>query len=292
MLEVSPLFKKHPRRIISIIAVAAGCCALVIAVRASRHDLLVTFLDVGQGDAVLITAPNGNRLLYDAGPPTRAVLAALSKELSYFDHRIAFMVASHPDADHIGSFVDVLSRYTPALYLDGHTASASGDFIALEKYLAAQHIERRTLMSGVRISMGSGVYADVLSPTQGADKESLTANDASVVLLVHYGSSTVLLTGDLESVGEQRLVARFGTALHATILKAGHHGSKSSTSDALLQAAQPTYIAISVGKNNRYGHPHQAALARMQASGAIVVQTSLVGNIHFVCSVNMCTETE
>lgn len=290
MSALSQFIKKHPRRLLASFVVSGACFALFIALHSARHELLVTFLDVGQGDAVLITAPNGNRLLYDSGPPTGAVLLALSKELSYFDRRIQFMIASHPDADHIGSFVDVLSRYTPALYLDGHTPSSSEDFIALEKYLAAEHIERRTLTRGTHISLGSGVSADVLNPAQDSDKESLSANDASAVLLLHFGSSTVLLTGDLESAQEARLVAHYGDKLHATILKAGHHGSKSSTSDALLRAAQPTFIVISVGKNNRYGHPHPAALLRMQASGTRVIQTSLLGNIHFACSISTCRE--
>lgn len=280
--------KKHPRRISAFAIVACTLFVLLLLLAPQRHELLVTFLDVGQGDAVLITAPNGNRLLYDAGPPSGAVLAALGAELSYFDKRIAFMVASHPDADHIGGYLDVLRHFSPRVYLDGHTRSQSADFVALESLLGAGHVERRTLQAGSRISLGAGVYADVLAPLQDAKKELLSTNDSSVVLLVHYGASRVLLTGDMESPAEAQLVSRYGGALYATVLKAGHHGSKSSTSALLLAAVKPTFVVISAGKNNRYGHPSPAALSRIQASGATALETMERGSIHFSCSQQAC----
>lgn len=289
MPSLKSLLKKHPRRIAAILAIVFLLFVLQLWMQHPRSTLMVTFLDVGQGDAVLVTAPNGNRLLYDAGPPSGAVVAALGRELSYFDQHIALMVASHPDADHIGGFLDVLLRYTPALYLDAHTEARSADFGALEAKLIEKHIERRTLQMGSRINLGAGVTADVLAPAQNMSKETLSSNDASVVLLIHYGASSILLTGDMESAGEAKLVAQYGGALHATILKAGHHGSKSSTSALLLSAVQPVFVVISVGKDNRYGHPSPAALSRMHASGATVLETMEEGSIHFSCTTETCT---
>jgi competence protein ComEC len=284
--------KKHPRWIITTTIVACLFVVLFFAMQQPRDELLVTFLDVGQGDAVLVTAPNGNRLLYDAGPPSGAVLAALSTELPYFDQRIAFMVASHPDADHIGGYFDVLRHFTPLVYLDAHTRSPSADFTTLESLLTSRSIERRTLQAGSRMNLGDGVYVDVLAPIQDVKKETLSTNDASVVLLIRYGESRVLLTGDMESPGEAQLVARYGGALHATVLKAGHHGSKSSTSALLLAAVKPAFVVVSVGKNNRYGHPSPAALSRMHTSGATILETMERGSIHFSCTQRMCAYLE
>jgi beta-lactamase superfamily II metal-dependent hydrolase len=288
MYEVAAMARKYPRRIIAVIAVSLLLCVLFAGLQAHPHELLISFLDVGQGDAVLITAPNGNRLLYDAGPPTNAVLLALDRELSYFDRRIAFMVASHPDADHIGAFGAVLAHYTPYLYLDGHTRTGSEDFVVLENSLIAKHIERRTLTRGSKLLLGGGVDIDVLNPVQDARTMRLSTNDASLVLRVSYGSSTILLTGDLESGEESRLVDVYGGALKATILKAGHHGSKSSSSERFLSAVRPEFIAISVGKNNRYGHPSAAAIDRMNRTGARILQTALLGSIHFSCTQVTC----
>lgn len=282
------MVKKYPRRVIACAAVLLLLIVIIVWAHATPSALSIAFLDVGQGDAVLITAPNGNRLLYDAGPGTRAVLPALSKELSYFDRRIPFMIASHPDSDHIGGFVDVLQRYTPLVFLDGHTLSGSAEFAALDDLLTSAHIERRTLQSGSQLSLGAGVLIEVLGPTQDARKEELSSNDSSVVLLVQYGSSKILLTGDLESKEEARLVATYGSRLHATILKAGHHGSKSSSSETFLAAVAPKYVVISAGKNNKFGHPHEAALARIRATHAEIVSTLGGGSIHFSCSLAAC----
>lgn len=288
MQAIVDVIKKYPHRAIACVSIMFFVCVFYFTPLRTPAVMKITFLDVGQGDAVLVTGPNGNRLLYDAGPPTGAVLYALDKELSYFDRRIAFMVSSHPDVDHIGGFGAVLSRYTPLLYLDGHTHTSSADFAGLEEMLGAKRIERRTLTRGARLSLGSGVVVDVLNPVQDARKESLSTNDASVVLRIQYGSSTVLLTGDLELGEESRLVDAYGGALHTTVLKAGHHGSKSSSSEKFLQAVQPDYVVISAGKNNRYGHPSPAALDRMGRTRAQILETSQLGSIHFSCSPEAC----
>lgn len=267
----------------------ASLTTLCIAVAWPKHPglLRVVFLDIGQGDAVLVEAPNGNRLLYDAGPTTHAILPALSRELGYWDG-IDVLMASHPDADHIGGFTDVLGRYTPSLYLDGHTFTVSPEFVALEEELAALHIARRTVGDGAVLDLGSGVVVNILAPKQDAAKSLLSTNDSSVIALVRYGSSTVLLTGDLELDGEDKLVAEYGDGLRATVLKAGHHGSKSSTGDALLAATRPEYVVISAGLHNKYGHPHASTVSRILARGAIMPETAKEGDVRFLCSPSDC----
>ncbi len=280
------LLLNHRRRLFVISVFILLLIITGLFLRSTQHELLITFLDVGQGDAVLLTAPNGNRLLYDAGPPTGAVVSALGKELGYFDHDIAIMVASHPDADHIGGFADLFARYTPKLYLDAHTYSSSEDFEVLEKDLKQRGVERRTLPVGSKIDLGSGVFIDVLAPERSNVDASI--NGRSLVLHVHYGAMSLLLTGDLEQDGESSLIERLGNRLHATILKAGHHGSKTSTSERFLDAVDPQLVIISAGAHNIYGHPHQSTLARLQSRNIEILQTAMMGNIHFSCSPIRC----
>jgi beta-lactamase superfamily II metal-dependent hydrolase len=284
---------KNRANVLMVFASVLLLCVTVFQYAHSRNtNLRIAFLDVGQGDAVLITAPNGNMLLYDSGTSDQKVLTALRNELPLFGGAVDVFVASHPDADHIGGFADVLPKSTPHLYLDGHTVNLSPLFAELEERLTGYAIPRRTVKAGTMIRLGGGVVIDVLAPEQNERKDSLSSNDASVVLLVRYGKSALLLTGDMEIKEEERLVKNFGSSLKATVLKAGHHGSKTASSDALLRAVQPKYVVISAGKNNKYGHPHAAAVSRIVASGGEILETATLGTIHFDCTPQSCAKVQ
>ena len=127
---------------------------------------------------------------------------------------------------------------------------------------------------------------NILSPLK--HNESVNNNDLSVSLMVSYGNSKILMTGDLEEKEENNLVDRYGNNLEATILKAGHHGSKSSTGKKLLDTVMPKTVVISVGKNNKYGHPNAATVARIKFSGAETYMTKDMGTIRFKCNLNDC----
>lgn len=285
---MSTVLQKNANLFIVIISGLVLAFVISMFLQDRSGDLQIAFLDVGQGDAVLITAPNGNRLLYDSGPPDGKVLSSLRGELPYFGGGLDVYIASHPDADHIGGFADVLPKNTPHLYLDAHTVNLSPLFAELEQQLKKYGVPRRTVKEGTSIALGGGVVIDVLAPKQDERKEGLSTNDASAVLLVRYGANALLLTGDLESKEEERLVRSYGDTLHSSILKAGHHGSKTATTDMLLHVVKPEYVVISVGANNKYGHPNSAALSRMQAAGAKILQTAQLGTIHFRCTEKTC----
>lgn len=251
----------------------------------------VAFLDVGQGDSVLITAPNGNRLLYDSGPPDKKVLSSLESELGTFDRKINIFVASHPDSDHIGGFPDLLQKFTPDYYLDGHTINLSTLFTTLENDILTKNIKRFTAQRNTKIDIGSGVVGYIISPVQDARKDSLTSNDSSVVLLIKYGKTSILLTGDLEEKEEQFLAKTYGSNLKATILKVGHHGSKSSTSNSFLNSVNPEYSIISAGKKNKYGHPHLSTINRLMLASTTIFETSKLGTVRFSCDLMRCQNT-
>lgn len=277
---------RFPKLLISIFAI---CFTIVIGykyISETSSVMTVSFLDVGQGDAVLITAPNGNRLLYDSGTPDDKAVFKLNKEIPKLFSGIDVFIASHPDADHIGGFEAVLRRYKPLYYVDNNRMNLSSLFANLENSLTSKQVERYTATDGEKINLGRGVIVNIVSPLN--DNNSVDVNDQSVSILVSYGESKILLTGDLEEKEENRIVEKYGENLSATILKAGHHGSKTSTGKNLLNSVKPKYVVVSVGKNNKYGHPNVATLNRIKESGAEVLQTKDLGTITFNCDYNNC----
>ncbi|HET8574840.1 MAG TPA: MBL fold metallo-hydrolase [Candidatus Paceibacterota bacterium] len=236
----------------------------------SPRELTVAFLNVGQGDAIFIEAPDGNQMLVDAGP-NGSVLRGLGKEMSFFDRYIDVAVATHPDGDHISGMLDVLPRYQVGLALiSGAHADTDLDdeFADLRKKEGVKTLEAR---SGMTVDLGSGVIFEIISPS--SDTSNMKTNYASIVGKLTYGSTSFMLTGDAPAEVEQTLVDRYGSKLHADILKAGHHGSKTSTSNIFLTAVDPEYTVISVGLHNPYGHPAPETVNRILESGSKILYT-------------------
>jgi competence protein ComEC len=234
-------------------------------------DLVVSFLDVGQGDAILIETPSGVDLLIDGGRD-RSVLREVGKRLGPFDRTIDIVLATHPDADHIGGLSEVFKRYdidyflSPGIDSDTTPAQALTTFVQAEKEV--QVVEARR---GQRIMLGNAIYADVLFPDR--DVSTLETNTGSIILRLVYGETSFLLSGDAPSSVEDWLVRLDGSALQSDVLKAGHHGSRTSTSESWINTVDPDFVVISAGKDNSYGHPHQEVLERINTSGARVIST-------------------
>jgi len=244
-------------------------------------ELKVSFLDVGQGDSILIEGPTGIEMLVDGGKD-RSAVRELPKVMGPFDRSIDLMVATHPDADHIGGLPDVLSRYQVSTIVE---SGREGDSSFVDRLNNAVPREKGLVQvlarSGMRIHLGDGAYADVLHPGNNVAKLPDT-NDASIVLRVVYGDTEFMLTGDAPSWVEDRLVNEYDEALRSDILKAGHHGSKTSTNAAFLEAVNPDIVVVSAGKNNSYGHPHEDVVTRIFASGAALISTIDRGTITFI----------
>ncbi len=219
--------------------------------------LTVAFLDVGQGDAAFIESPTGVQVLVDGGPG-RGVLRALGREMPFFDRSLDVVIATHPDQDHIGGLPDVLARYKVAHIIEPGVAVETAVYRAFVEGIAREGATRTLARRGERIVLGGGVFLDILFPDR--DPSGLEPNVASIVAKLTYGETSFLLTGDSPKSIEGYLAALDGTALDVDVLKVGHHGSKTSTSDQLLGLASPAYVVISAGKGNRYGHPHSEVL--------------------------------
>ena len=240
--------------------------------------LTVAFLDVGQGDAIFIEAPNGNQVLIDGGP-NKSVLRALGKMMPFYDHTIDAIVATHPDQDHISGLVDVLNRFSVAAVFEPGVNASTSAYQTFEKTIADKKVPHILARRGMRIVLDEGVYLSILFPDR--DVSNTETNTASIVAQLHYGNTNVLLTGDSPQAIEKYLVSLDGKTLHSDVLKPGHHGSKTSSSFEFVAAVAPTYAVISAGGNNKYGHPHQETLDTLKRFGVSIFRTDTSGTIMF-----------
>lgn len=252
----------------------------------------ITFLDVGQGDAIVIRLPYAKgTYMIDTGGAIALPKQEWQKRKNEFSvggdivvpylqsegiRRIDKLILTHGDGDHVGAALDVLSSVWVGEVVLGRKNSYSD---------MEQHILQEAQQKGIRIALaGNGMkwrngdaYFEVLSPFGEEGKE----NDQSVVLRARVGGLIWLFTGDLEERGEDQLIQSYSN-LSADVLKVGHHGSKTSTSEVLLEAVQPRLAVISVGRKNRYGHPHEEVLQRLTQYGAEIWRTDEDGAIAYI----------
>lgn len=286
------------------------------------QNLSVSFLDIGQGDSIIINTPTGNSLLIDSGPAGGKVLGQLSSAKNFFDKKIDMVLITHTDSDHIGSMKDVVKKYNVQSFAESGVISGTKIYGSLKDFILSKNIQQIELMRGMKIILEQGgktmhkdfqdpqnmpdIYFEVLFPTflfqienyekcMGISMESdsrnklfrtckkflrLETNENSIVGRLVYGSTTFMLTGDAPIEVEKYLVKQeknSGTrvsyatsslvsapSLKSNVLKLGHHGSRTSTSDIFLEYVQPEFAVISSGIKNRYGHPHSEVLDRLE----------------------------
>jgi competence protein ComEC len=244
-----------------------------------HKKLKVDFLDVGQGDSIYIEAPNGNNILIDGGID-RKVLSSLGNVLPFAHKNINVVMTTHPDADHIGGLPFVFDNYKISTYVDNGAKSDSSVFKTLENKIESEKSERVKAKAGMKIILDKdkNIVLDVLSPYMNVEKVNDT-NMSSIVGKLSYGSSTFMFTGDAPINVEQNLAKRYGGSLESDVLKVGHHGSKTSSSEAFLKAVAPQFAVISVGLKNMYGHPHKEVIDLLNKLGIKTLRTSEEGTI-------------
>ena len=248
--------------------------------------LTVTFLDVGQGDAVALRTPAGRWVLIDGGPrgpygdAGRRVVVPFLR--SHGATQLAAIVATHAHLDHFGGLPAVLDTFDPAFVLEPGEPVPDAGYLGFLSAVESDGAEWRAARRGDRMEL-DGVTIEVLSPDSAWAVSQTDINEQSVVLLVTYGSTRLLLAGDAGMPTEMQLAGRVG---HVTLLKVGHHGSRWATSDRWLDELQPEDAVISVGARNRYGHPAPEALARLRAHGIRVFRTDELGTITFSAKIN------
>lgn len=263
------------------LALGFTCLAalLTISWAASQPDnqLHIAFLNVGQGDATFIQTPSGHQILIDGGFYPSVLDDQLGRQMPFWDKRIDLVIATHPDADHVSGLVNVFEHYqVDQLLTDGEGMGESVIYDAVLTAAADNGATIRPALAGEVIDLGDGVMLEVLHPGSELDLENRNENSVSMRLV--YKDFTYLFTGDAEQMAEKEMLAN-GRSLQATVFKAGHHGSNSSSSAAFLAAVQPHMIIISSGIDNRFGHPHPDMLQRATAIGAAVLRTDQLGTI-------------
>lgn len=268
-----PMLRSHRNIVIlAFFLLLNGIIWHVVFAESRGAVLTVAFLDIGQGDAIFIEAPNGNQVLVDGGP-NKSVLRALASVMPFYDHTIDAIIATHPDQDHISGLIDVLNRFSvAAVFKPGVNASTSA-YQTLEETIAEKKIPRILARRGMRVVLDEGVFLNILFPDR--DVSDMETNTASIVAQLHYGNTNVLLTGDSPQAIEKYLISLDGAALRSDILKPGHHGSKTSSSIEFVAAVAPRYAVISAGKNNKYGHPHKEVLETLKKFGVKIVRTDV-----------------
>ncbi len=251
---------------------------------AGRPDgrMHVVALDIGQGDAILLTAPSGDRMLIDGGPDPELTLRRLGEVMPFWDRRIDVVLLTHPHEDHVAGLVEVLRRFEVRRILEPGRPSDNPTYARFMQLAADEPGgivaqpragDQLWLDRSARVEVLYPSVADAAAPLLEDD-----VNNGSLVVLLRCGGFSALLTGDAEGPVEALLAAR-ALLPDVDLLKVGHHGSESSTTAALLAATRPQVGLISAGIGNEYGHPRPATLAALSSAGVAVMRTDLDGTI-------------
>ena len=277
------VLKRHYKKAFAVFAaimlfVIAGCSGGLTnsggAVQKPEGSLAVTYVDVGQGDCELIQTPGGKVMLIDAGEASEADKVDAALQERGIDH-IDVLVGTHPHTDHIGGLRHIIENYSVGEMYMPNSASSTKTFEKLLDAIDSANIPLHEAKSGVSISLGSDVTCDVLGPIE----QYSDLNDTSAVIMLSFGDTRFLFTGDAEKTAESDLLSKYGRNLSCDVLKVGHHGSSTSTSAEFLQAVNPSSAVISCAEGNDYGHPHAETLKKLKDSGISVYRTDISGSI-------------
>lgn len=277
---LSAMWGKHIERISLAVATLVLLLAGVALGTGARGELTVAFLDVGQGDAILITTPRGQRVLIDGGPD-RSVLSRLGEQMPFYARNIDLMILTHPHHDHVGGLVEVLDRYNVDRVLYSGALHTAPSYLEWLQYIDEKNIPLQLIDEPRVLDFGDGVSLHILYPMRSFLHERVSElNNTSIVAKLVFGETSVLLTGDAEYVVERDLLDA-GVDVRADVLKLGHHGSDTSTTPAFFDAVNPGYVVASVGDRNRYGHPSASILSRLTDRGVRVFRTDRDGTVVF-----------
>jgi len=268
-------------------ALAIGVILFCIIQNNKTPKLEVVFLDVGQGDSILISE-GSQQLLIDGGKDGKLLLEKLGKYIPFWDRNIETIIETHPDQDHIGGLIDVLKLYGVNSILETKMQSDSQTFKKLEDEILKNKIEKIEAKKGVTIKFVSGAVAEVLYPFESVtDVNGGDTNMYSVVVKLTVGDNKFLFTGDFPTT-QENILLESGTDVKVNFLKVAHHGSKYATSNAFLDVVSPSDAIISVAKNNSYGHPNQEVLQRLLQHRVNILRTDEVGDIVYKCQNLKC----
>lgn len=259
--------------------VFAGCSAEKNASTAggAQGELKIEMLDIGQGDATLIRTKDQTIMIDTGDIDERDRLVQLLKERDI--KTIDKLIITHPHADHIGGAYALFKNFQVKEVYDNGDDTTTQTYRTYLKNIKQQSIPRHQLKAGDEVDFGSGVTFKVFSPTEQMVKTEKNLNNNSIVGQLRYGEFTMLFTGDAEKEAEAAILKQYGDEVKSLVLKAPHHGSRTSSSEAFLKAVGAKDVLISVGAGNDYGHPHKETMARYKKHDMNVYRTDLNGTI-------------
>jgi competence protein ComEC len=241
-------------------------------IQINKNTLQVHFINVGQGDSILIQVNNKN-LLIDSGPnKSEDKLKKYLKKLniSKFD----YIIATHPHEDHIGNMSYIINNFDVLNFYAPKVENSTKAFETMVESLIRKDLKIKVLKANIKsIDLGKNIVVDVFSPLSNSYED---LNNYSPIVKISYGNTSFLFTGDAEELSENE-VLNAGFDLKCDVLKIGHHGSSSSTSENFLKASNPSIAVISVGEDNTYGHPTDTVLSRLKETK--IYRTDINGNI-------------
>ena len=250
-------------------------------------NLYMYTIDVGQGDCILLVSPNGKTMLVDVGESSS--YTAVSDFLH--DRGIEgldIVVGSHPHSDHVGAMGKLLNEFGADLLLLPEVDNRTNN--ALISIADGLNIDWEYVWNNSEIDWDRDCTVTVLAPVCGASYSESDMNEWSIILRVEYGENAIILTGDAEVHSEQlAMFANDSELFEADVLKIGHHGSSSSTGDSFLEAVNPEYAILSLGKDNRYGHPHWETIEKLDNTNITYFRTDECGTIVAVLTGSTCT---
>jgi len=260
--------------VLVVLAVMAGFVWQQVWSRQANQYLTVDFFDVGQGDSIFIETPDKKQILIDGGP-AEAVLEKLGKEMGFFDRSLDLVILTHPDSDHLNGLIEVLRHYQVAQILESPAQTEGAGFKEWQKIISEKHIPVTIGQAGQRVKISPQINFDVVYPFSGAGPGT---NVLSIVGRLCFQQTCFFMAGDIEKSQENTL-SQTNFNLASQVLKVAHHGSKTSSSDGLLDRIQPQIAVISVGKNNSFGHPAAETLERLKKYADKIFRTDEKGDV-------------
>lgn len=240
------------------------------------------FIDVGQGDCSLILTPKhksilidgGNNIDFDNGQKTILPIL-INKHIKQID----YLIISHFDSDHVGGLFTILKEYKVKQVIISKQAQYSDNFKLFMQIINSTQIQTTIVDKGTKIDVENNIYIDFLWPDESNMIDENCLNNNSIVCKLYFGKTSILFTGDIEKEAEQQLIQQVSKNLESTILKVAHHGSNSSTISDFVKAVSPKIAVIGVGENNKFGHPNNEIISRLENSGAKIFRTDQMGEI-------------
>lgn len=262
----------------AVFAVLVILAAVFISIGKNDGKLHIYFLNVGQGDAIFIKTPANGQILIDGGPDD-SVVRELGKVMPFYDRSIDMVILTHPDADHLNGLIEVLKRYRVGKIAETGILCETPSCQAWQRQKDEERAEVILAYLGNKIISDDGIVFEILHPFENIEGKKVSQkNNTSLILKLIYGGHSLLLTGDIEKIVENKIVLS-RIDINSDFLKIPHHGSKTSTTEDFLRAASPLTAFINVGAKNRYGHPAKEVIERLENFLIPYYRTDINGRI-------------